>query len=147
MSDHAGILCNAANVKTSARRAAHAPERVDPTAGLAFDGAYEAARALQWQQTALVSEAVLTALAFYIERGGGSRGARAICVAAGRSHACRLGLVPLEEFRFVSERAEDRAEQILIRFEAGNVRSARRGRFAVATATTRRSSSATGPIS
>lgn len=45
--------------------------------GIAFEGAHEAVRALQWQQTALLSEAVLTALVFYVKHGRGSRGARA----------------------------------------------------------------------
>jgi hypothetical protein len=74
-------------------------------------------KALQWRQTALLSEAVLTALAFYVARGGGSRGARAICASDGdRAPEARTGV--LEDVRFVSERAEDRAEQIHVRLEA-----------------------------
>lgn len=61
---------------------------------------------------------MLTALAFYIARGGGSRGARAICAAEGdRIPEARVGM--LEEVRFVSERAEDRAERIYVRLDAG----------------------------
>src|SRR5271157_4393152 len=75
-------------------------------------------RALQWRQTALLSEAVLTALAFYIARGGGSRGAPAICAPEGdRVPEARIGA--LEDVRFVSERAEDRAEQIHVQFDSG----------------------------
>ena len=86
--------------------------------GIAYSGASEALKALQWRQTALLSEAVLTALAFYIARGGGSRGARAICASDGdRVPEARIGR--LEDVRFVSERTEDRAEQIHVRFDAG----------------------------
>ena len=113
MSDCAGILCNAEAVRNAfaGARALNQSIRRD---GIAFDGAYEAARALQWRQTALLSEAVLTALAFYVERGGGSRGARAVCAPHGdRTPEARSG--PLAEVRFVSERLEDRAEQIVVR--------------------------------
>jgi aspartate oxidase len=117
MSDHAGILCNANDVR-SALDAARALNASIRQRGLAYDGAAGVLRALQWQQTALHSEAVLTALAFYVERHGGSRGARAICAPYGDcAPKARTG--PLEDFRFVSERPEDRAEQIHIRLQDG----------------------------
>ena len=117
MSDHAGVLCNATDVK-QALAAARALNESIRQQGIASSGAPEALKALQWRQTALLSEAVLTALAFYIARGGGSRGARAICASEGdRVPEARIGV--LEDTRFVSERAEDRAEQIHVRFDAG----------------------------
>jgi hypothetical protein len=117
MSDHAGIICVPSDVKASLAAARSFNESTRQK-GIAFEGAYEAARALQWQQTALLSETVLTALVFYVERGGGSRGARAICAAQGdRAPKARTG--PLEDFRFIPERVEDRAEHICVRFEAG----------------------------
>ncbi len=68
---------------------------------------------------AIVSEAVLAALAFYIDRGGGSCGARAVCGPEGeRIPLARTG--PLDDFRFLPERAEDRNEQILIRLDDGH---------------------------
>jgi succinate dehydrogenase / fumarate reductase, flavoprotein subunit len=113
MSDHAGILCNANDVR-SALDAARALNQSIRQQGVAYEGAAGALRALQWRQTALLSEAVLTALAFYVEQGGGSRGARALCSPNGdRTPEARTG--PLEEFRFVSERPQDRAEQIFVR--------------------------------
>jgi succinate dehydrogenase/fumarate reductase flavoprotein subunit len=116
MSDHAGVLCNAADVK-EALAAARALNESIRQRGIAYSGAPEALKALQWRQTALLSEAVLTALAFYIARGGGSRGARAICAPDGdRVPEARIG--GREDVRFVSERAEDRAEQIHVRFDA-----------------------------
>ena len=118
MSDHAGVLCNATDV-SQALAAARALNESIRKHGIASSGAPEALKALQWRQTALLSEAVLTALAFYIARGGGSRGARAICAPNGdRVPEARIGV--LEDVRFVSERAEDRAEQIHVRFDAGS---------------------------
>ena len=117
MSDHSGVLCNAVDVKQALAAARALNERIRQQ-GIAYSGAPEALKALQWRQTALLSEAVLTALAFYIARGGGSRGARAICSPTGdRVPEARIGV--LEDTRFVSERAEDREEQIYVRFDAG----------------------------
>jgi succinate dehydrogenase / fumarate reductase flavoprotein subunit len=117
MSDHAGILCNPKNVK-AAREAAHALNESIRQRGIAFDGANDALRALQWRQSAIASEAVLAALAFYLDRGGGSRGGRTVCAANGdRTPETRRG--PLNEVRFVSERDEDRREQIRVRFRDG----------------------------
>jgi succinate dehydrogenase / fumarate reductase flavoprotein subunit len=113
MSDHAGILCNAKEVRAAAE-AAHALNESIRQQGIAFNGANEALRALQWRQIAIASEAVLTALAFYLERGGGSRGARAVCAPDGdRTPQIRSG--SLNEVCFVSERKEDRKEQIHVR--------------------------------
>jgi succinate dehydrogenase/fumarate reductase flavoprotein subunit len=115
MSDHAGIVCRAVDVQASLAGASALNQAIR-NHGIAFKGAYNAARALQWRQMAIASEAVLTALAFYIVRGGGSRGARTVCSPNGdRIPLARTG--PLNEFRFNCERAEDRAEQILVRLE------------------------------
>jgi succinate dehydrogenase / fumarate reductase, flavoprotein subunit len=115
MSDHAAILCNVADVMAAADAARGLNERIRQE-GIAFDGANEALRALQWRQSAIASEAILTALAFYLERGGGSRGTRAVCSPGGdRVPQARSG--PLESFRFIPERDEDRDEQIYVRLE------------------------------
>jgi hypothetical protein len=87
--------------------------------GVRFARAEEAARAVQWRQMALVSEAVLTALDAYIASGGGSRGARAILDPSGAlTPATRLGA--LDAYRFRAERAEDRTRKIFVRL-VGNV--------------------------
>jgi succinate dehydrogenase / fumarate reductase, flavoprotein subunit len=115
MSDYAGIVCSAGGVKKALAAAQSLNESIRRR-GVAYDGAYEAARALQWRQMAIVSEAVLAALAFYIDRGGGSRGARVVCAPQGdRIPLARTG--PLNEFRFLPERAEDRTEQVVIRLD------------------------------
>jgi succinate dehydrogenase / fumarate reductase flavoprotein subunit len=115
MSDHAAILCNVADVRTAADAARGLNETIRQE-GIAFDGANEALRALQWRQAAIASEAVLTALAFYLQRGGGSRGARTVCSRGGdRVPQSRSG--PLDDFRFISERDEDQGSQIHVRLE------------------------------
>jgi succinate dehydrogenase/fumarate reductase flavoprotein subunit len=117
MSDHAGILCKADDVRSALVEARALNDSIRRH-GVAYDGASGALRALQWQQTALLSEAVITALAYYVEHGGGSRGARTLCAPDGdRTPHARTG--PLEDFRFVSERPEDRAEQIHLRLKGG----------------------------
>jgi succinate dehydrogenase / fumarate reductase flavoprotein subunit len=115
MSDHAAILCNVADVRAAAEAARGLNETIRQE-GIAFDGANEALRALQWRQSAIASEAILTALAFYLEHGGGSRGARTVCSSGGdRVPQARTG--PLEDLRFVSERGEDRGDRIHVRLE------------------------------
>jgi succinate dehydrogenase/fumarate reductase flavoprotein subunit len=115
MSDHAAILCNVADVGAAAEAARGLNETIRQE-GIAFDGANEALRALQWRQSAIASEAILTALAFYLEHGGGSRGARTVCSSGGdRVPQARTG--PLEDLRFVSERGEDRGDRIHVRLE------------------------------
>lgn len=124
MSDAAGILCDAAAVRAAlaAARALNAQIRAQ---GIAFGRPAEAARAVQWRQLALVSEAVLTALDHYITRGGGSRGARAILDPGGEGLPMAAH-GPLGEVRFRKERPEDRERQILVHPEANGFRVSER---------------------
>ena len=87
MSDQAGMICDAESVGTALAeaRALNADIRAK---GIAYGRPAEAVRALQWQQMALASEAVLGALDHFIRQGGGSRGARAILDPAG-GRLCR----------------------------------------------------------
>ncbi len=115
MSDHAGFVCTRDGVKRALEgaRALNARIRAEGVKAARPD---QVAKAAQWRQMALVSEAVLTALHAYVEAGGGSRGARALCDAAGEATPLsRLG--PLQDCRFVAERADDRARQIVVRAE------------------------------
>jgi hypothetical protein len=106
MSDHAAILCDPTGVKAAAE-AAYALNEAIRQRGIACDGANEALRALQWRQSAIASEAILKALNFYLERGGGSRGARAVCSPEGGGiPQSRTG--PLMDVSFIPERDEDR---------------------------------------
>jgi len=117
MSDHAAIVCNASDVKAAAEAAQRLNEMIHQT-GIAYDGPNDALRALQWRQSAIASEAILKALDFYLERGGGSRGARTVCSPDGdRIPDARTG--PLLDVRFIPERVKDRSEQIHVRLESG----------------------------
>ena len=112
-SDHAGMICEGSSVAAALveARALNANLRAH---GIAFGRPAEAARALQWQQTALASEAVLTALDHYIRSSGGSRGARAILDEAGSSLP-ETSSGPLAAYRFRAERDVDRGEQLVVR--------------------------------
>jgi hypothetical protein len=118
MSDHAGILCNANDVRAAAD-AAHTLNKSIRQQGIAFNGANEALRALQWRQSAIASEAVLTALAFYLERGGGSRGARAVCTPNGDRRP-RPGPGPLNDVR-TSRSGIRIAENKFVRFHVASL--------------------------
>ena len=117
MSEHAGVLCAAGPVADALvqARALNAALRSE---GIAFGRTAEAARAVQWQQMALASEAVLTALHHFIASGGGSRGSRAICDPAG-GDVPQTVHGPLNAFRFRRERQDHKAEQIVIRYDGG----------------------------
>ena len=124
MSDHAGMLCDPPGVAGALAGARALTDRI-ARHGIAPGRPAEAARALQWRQMARVSEAVLTALDAYVRAGGGSRGARAILDPAGPCCPDTAG-GPLEAFRFRAERDTDRAEQIVVRAEAGGLTVATR---------------------
>jgi hypothetical protein len=113
MSNSAGMICDADCVgdALAGARGLNADIRAG---GIAFGRPSEAARALQWQQMALASEAVLGALEHYVRHGGGSRGARAIRDPEGTSVPL-TDQGPLEAYRFRPERAADRDEQIVVR--------------------------------
>lgn len=115
MSDHAGILCTADAVERALQDAQQLNTEIRAS-GIAVDRPSETSRALQWQQMALASEAVLTALDHFIKEGGGSRGARAICDPNGDSlPQSKQG--PLENVRFRSEREQDKENQIIVGME------------------------------
>ena len=119
MSDHAGILCTADDVAQARMQARQLNDTIRRD-GIGHSRQSEVARALQWQQMALASEAVLAALDHYISNGGGSRGARAICDPEGAAlPLARTG--PLPEARFRPERAEDMGTQIVVRLVGTNM--------------------------
>jgi hypothetical protein len=124
MSDHAGIVCRPEGV-AAALAGARALNAAIRRHGIAPGRPAEAVRALQWQQMALASEAVLTALDRFIAEGGGSRGARAICDPAGESLP-ETAQGPLEAFRFRRERPDHRGEQIALSLDGDGFRLATR---------------------
>ncbi|MFO1144949.1 MAG: FAD-binding protein, partial [Amaricoccus sp.] len=124
MSDHAGMICDAASV-AAALDAAKALNASLRASGIGCGRAAEAARALQWRQMALASEAVLTALHAYVRAGGGSRGARAILDRTGEMLP-QASAGPLDAFRFRIERDADRAEQLVVVRDGDGFRVTRR---------------------
>jgi succinate dehydrogenase / fumarate reductase, flavoprotein subunit len=114
MSDQAGIVCTADGVATALAEARDLNARLRAE-GIAPARPAEAARALQWQQMALVSEAVLTALDRYIVQGGGSRGARAICDPGGQDVPQSVR-GPLDVLRFRREDPAHRDRQTVVRW-------------------------------
>jgi succinate dehydrogenase / fumarate reductase, flavoprotein subunit len=124
MSDAAGILCDAATVQHALQAARALNDRIGRD-GIAITRPSEAARAVQWRQMALASEAVLAALDHYIGSGGGSRGARAILDPQGEG-VPMSAQGPLDGVRFRAERPEDRARQIVIRHRDGGFHIAER---------------------
>ena len=117
MSDQAGFLCRGEGIDTALREAAALNVSLDER-GIRIEDPARIAKAMLWKQMALVSEAVLSALALYLENGGGSRGARLICSASGTAvPETRTG--KLEEYRFRVEREADRKTQIRVRYRGG----------------------------
>lgn len=114
MSDSVGILCRAADVDNAVETLTalcQDIERLDVKAQ-----PHNLTRVMQWKQSAKLALAIATSLQFYIQQGGGSRGARAI-------HSDRLGACPdsakgpLKNWRFLPEKASDRHRMVCIRQE------------------------------
>lgn len=115
MSDCAGMICRPDQIKSALEDAKRLTKRIQ-TEGVSFDATtFGVTHALQWRQNALASEAILTALDFYVSNGGGSRGARVICDQAGDKVPETVN-GPLEEFRFRMEQVKDKDEQIVIKW-------------------------------
>ena len=115
MSDHAGMICHADEIKTALAAAQNLNKAIRQDGVFDSGKAFDVVHALQWRHVALASEVVLAALDFYVSRGGGSRGARTICSPKG-DKVPNTSSGPMEEYRFISERDQERQEQILIRF-------------------------------
>jgi aspartate oxidase len=117
MSDHAGFLCEVSSIEP-ALAAATALRRAVMSRGFAQLRAAQVIEVFRWRHLALTSEAVLTAIAYYVANGGGSRGARAYLDPTGTAvpTGCRG---PLNEYRFRVERPEDRTHKLLVRWIGG----------------------------
>lgn len=115
MSEKAGFICRreeAASGLEDARKL-NSAIRED---GLKLDSPKNTARYFQWKQTALLSEAVLTALDHYIKNGGGSRGARLICAPDGTMIPKACGL-ELNDYRFKAERDREKNEILTLQYD------------------------------
>ncbi len=114
MSDHAGFICHVDAVPGGLEAARDLNRRIAEH-GVNITDHKHVYEGILRAQTALLSEAVLFALDYYIRDGGGSRGARMLCSGDGRQiPASRLG--ELDGFRFLPENPEHRQEKILLRY-------------------------------
>ncbi len=124
MSEKAGIICNLTDVTLAYGDAQRLNAQIR-SKGIVPGKPAQIMRALQRQQMALVSEAVLGALHYFLSNGGGSRGARAVCDPTGESvPQTALGL--LEDYRFRNEQKKDKGHQITVRMVDGNLQFATR---------------------
>lgn len=114
MSDQAGFICPVGEI-ASATAAAAALRRRVVAEGIAVTPE-RSAEAFRWRHMALLSEAVLTALDAYVQSGGGSRGARAYCEAAGTKLPLASG-VDCSAWRFREERLAQRREKLSLRWD------------------------------
>ena len=119
MSDHAGILCTPQDVSEAHEKARALNARIREN-GIKASRPNEVTRVVQWQQMAIASQAVLAALDHYIQQGGGSRGARAICDPNG-SEIPQTVNGPLPEYRFRAERDDDKETQLRIRLSGAEL--------------------------
>jgi len=114
MSDHAGFLCEVAEVP-KAHADARSLRREIFQRGFSCPRPAQIIDVFRWRHLALASEAVFAALNYYLEHGGGSRGARAYLAKDGTK-------VPdsqhgaLHEYRFREERIVDRENKLVLRW-------------------------------
>lgn len=117
MSDYAGFICHTDNVNKALIEARKLNNNINQC-GLAITHPNKIALSYQCRQLAIASEAVLTALSFYIKQGGGSRGARALCSSKGTlTPKVRSGT--LTEYCFLSEKEKHKKEQIVVTYNKG----------------------------
>jgi len=115
MSDCAGFVCRTNEVEPALAAARKLNERIARD-GVYIDEDRHISDGVLRVQTALLSEAVLAALAHYIEQGGGSRGARMLCAPGGtKAPMARLGA--LDGYRFLAENEAQRSEKIRLRYD------------------------------
>jgi len=119
MSDSAGILCTGVG-RAEAQPHARALNAKFRSHGIAPTRTAETARVLQWQQMATASEAVLTALDYYISHDGGSRDAREICDPSG-SAAPLWNSGSLRADRFCIENPRHQQVQIAARLQGDEI--------------------------
>jgi succinate dehydrogenase/fumarate reductase flavoprotein subunit len=112
MSDFAGFICHVDDIE----KALHESKRLNQKIfeqGLSTP-ANQMAQYFQWKQTALTSEALLTALQYYAKNGGGSRGARAMCSSHGEVTP-EARNVDLSEFKFIQEKDEHKEHKLVLK--------------------------------
>ena len=115
MSDHAGFICHVDEVAPALAAARQLNRRI-AAEGVNIAEPRKISEGVLRVQTALLSEAVLCALAHYIGQGGGSRGARMLCAGDG-THTPEARLGALDGYRFLAEKEAQRQEKIVLRYD------------------------------
>lgn len=118
MSDHAGFICNVEEINDALSKA-NALNREIVSNGIHVESEKMISSYFNWLHTALCSEAVLSALNYFAENGGGSRGARAMCSSAG-TMVPQAGKIDLEDYRFIEEVDKDKGIKIVLKYADGS---------------------------
>lgn len=113
MSDFAGFICHVDDIE-KAVDASKVLNQSIVDRGLKTS-ANQMAQYFQWKQTALTSEALLTALKYYAQNDGGSRGARAMCSSNGEITP-EARNVDLSEFKFIPEKDDHKASKLVLKW-------------------------------
>ena len=115
MSDHAGFICHVREVPAALKAAQELNQRL-AREGVNLGEPRKLSEGVLRTQMALLSEAVLSALDYFIRQGGGSRGARMLCAEQGENAPdTRLGT--LADYRFLAEKDAHKQEKILLRYD------------------------------
>jgi succinate dehydrogenase/fumarate reductase flavoprotein subunit len=120
MSDAAGIICTPDGVAEALVAAQNLRREVEAE-GLSVHSPAMVGQAFRWRHMVWVSEAVLSALNYYIQHGGGSRGARAICSESG-TRCPEASHEDLSRFRFIEEQEKDKQEKLIVSREDDQIR-------------------------
>ena len=118
MSDHAGFICNIEQISHALNKAKVLNHEIASN-GIHIESENKISTYFNWVHTALCSEAVLSALNYYANNGGGSRGARAMCSPGGEV-VPRARNVDLEAYRFTEERDKDKDTKIILEYADGS---------------------------
>ncbi|PCJ62104.1 MAG: oxidoreductase [Planctomycetota bacterium] len=115
MSDKAGFICQLDEIEPALIKAKKLSDDIDQK-GIVISKDNKVVDYFRWKQTALTSEAILTALNYFVKNGGGSRGARAICSNKGsKIPLSKNG--PIKEFSFIEEQEKDKDKKIVLKFK------------------------------
>ncbi|MBF0245297.1 MAG: FAD-binding protein [Planctomycetes bacterium] len=125
MSDKAGFICIKAELRP-ALEAAEALYSAIVSRGIACGDRQRLRDVFRWEQMALVSQAVLAALVHYTDRGGGSRGARALLGEEGKVKV-ETSREELGDFKVIEERVQDRERKLVVSLRGGKICIEERG--------------------
>ena len=112
MSEYAGFICHVNKVPIALQESQELNKKIKNN--ILIEKPNQSDRYFLWKQMALTSQAVLTSLDYFISRGGGSRGARALCSPQG-TITPQAAKVDLNEYRFIEEKDKDKFQKIVLK--------------------------------